>query len=369
MRVYLIKTPEFSEEEFQNIYNLLETFEGPLEFLKIDLDFDKEKFPFLKKFYRDFKFKYESDTSKIYLNNERGMPLSWRELFSLCTYYRETFKIEICDFVVLLTNRRNALNWFSAFDINRNIFVHTNEWDSFTNANPKYPIAYQIIENVMQFFMKLDIGNPNDPNIHFKPRGCMNDFCNNKGDVIIKMQTANICNDCMKKIHTENIENNLIAQAFRIFDGVRNELIFKTRAINHNNTIQYAITVTKQNRIFVGDLEIRLTPLRKTLYLFFLRNKLVNENGILFNELSNYYQDLLKIYMKLTVSSEQEVIETRINSLVNSLGNTFAMEKSKINSIISDTLGQDLADSYIISGQRLMSYKIKLSSDLIQIQN
>lgn len=368
MRIYLLKTPEFSEEEFQNTYSLLETFEGPLEFLKVDLDFDKEKFPFLKKFYPDFKFEYESDIKKIEFDTERGTPLSWRELFSLCTYYRDTFKIEPNDFVVILTNRRNALNWFSAFDKMRNIFVHTNEWDSFTNANPKYPIAYQIVENVIEFLMKLDIENPNNPYIHMQPKGCMNDFCYNKEKVILKLQTANICDFCMDKIHNENIEKDIIEQTFRIFEGVRNELIFKKRTKAQNENIQLPITVTKQNKIFIGNLEIRLTPLRKALYLFFLKDKQTNANGILFNNLSDFRADLFNIYNRVAVSSEVEMLENRVNSLVNQLGNTFSMEKSKINSIITDTLGNELAAHYIISGQRLMPFKINLSKDLIQFQ-
>ncbi|TAG58974.1 MAG: hypothetical protein EAZ27_01125 [Cytophagales bacterium] len=142
MKIYLLKTPDLSEQEFNNVYNLLDTFEGPLEFLKVDFEFDTDKFAFLKKFYPDFKFKYESDITKTKFDNERSIPLSWRELFSLCAHYRHSFNLLSTDFVVLLTNRRNALNWFSAFDNDKNIFVHTNEWETYTNANPKYPIAH-----------------------------------------------------------------------------------------------------------------------------------------------------------------------------------------------------------------------------------
>lgn len=366
MRIYLLKTPEFSEDEFHNVFSFLETFEGPLEFLKVDLDFDKEKFPFLKKFYPEFKFKYESDITKIEFDNERGAPLSWRELFSLCQYYRKTFNIESTDFVVLLTNRRNALNWFSAFDKNKNIFVHTNEWETFTNANPKYPIAYQVVENVIQQLMKLDIDNTNSEFIHKTPNGCMNDFCDNKKEVILKLKTADICETCRNKIQSEKIDNKVIEQAFRIFDGVRNELIFK---IQPQPQQQPPITITNQNKIFIGNLEIRLTPLRKTLYLFFLKNKQINEKGILFNNLSDFGAELLNIYKKVTVTGDLERINNSINSLVSQRGNSFAMEKAKINSIISETLGDNLATEYIISGQRLKPFKINLSKDLIQFQH
>lgn len=231
---------------------------------------------------------------------------------------------------MLLTNRRNALNWFSAFDASRNIFVHINEWDTFTNANPKCPIAYQIIENVLQFLMKLDINDPDNSNIHKTPKGCMNDFCNNKEEIILKLQTANICEKCIAKIHSAHIDHAIIEQAFRIFEGVRNELIFKKQVKFQHNAMLLPVTISKQHKIFVGNLEIRLTPLRKTLYLLFLKNKITNGNGILFNNLRDFKAELLAIYRKVTVSTEIELLDARINALVNPLGNTFSMEKSRI---------------------------------------
>lgn len=366
MKIYLLKTPDLSEEEFLNVYNLLDTFEGPLKFSKVNLDFDKEKFPFLT--YPDFTIKYKSDSEISKFEHEIDTILSWEELFSLCTYYRETFKINPNDFVVVLTDRRNELNWFSKFDKKRNIFVHTNEWDSFTNANPKYPIAYQIIENVMQFLMNLDIENAHNPYIHIRPKGCMNDFCQNKQEVILKLQTANICEVCLDKIHFENIDNDIIEQVFSIFEGVRNELIFKRRTKAKNSSIHLQITVTNQNKIFIGNLEIRLTPLRKTLYLFFLRHKLNNIDGILFNNLSDFREKIFEIYRQVAVEGETDKLKTRINALVNPLEDRFSQEKSKINAIISDTLGINIAKDYIISGGRNEPSKINISKDLIQFQ-
>lgn len=366
MTIYLLKTPELSEEKFQNTCNLLETFEGPLKFLKVDLEFDKEKFPFLKKFYPDFKFKYASDVTKIEFNQDRGTPLSWQELFSLCTHYRETFNIEKTDFVVLLTSRRNALNWFSSVDNSQNIFVHTNEWDSFTNANPKYPIAYQVLENIMQFLMKLDIENLNEPNIHKNPKGCMNDFCNNKEDVILKLQTANICDKCMEKIHAENIDTEIIEQAFRIFEGVRNELIFKKRTTIQKKAAQLPLTITNRNKILIDklNLEIRLKPMEKALYIFYLKQK----EGVLFKNMVDYQSDLFEIYGKISTSDDTEVQEERIRLLVNPLENSFNVQKARINKTITDLLGEEIAQFYKIDGTAGNPFKINLSKDLIQFQ-
>jgi hypothetical protein len=367
MRIYLLKTPEFSEDEFNNVFSFLDTFEGPLEFLKVDLDFDKEKFPFLKKFYPDFKFKYESDITKIEFNSERGTPLSWRELFSLCVHYRKTFNIDPNDFVVLLTNRRNALNWFSAFDNDRNIFVHTNEWDIFTNANPKYPIAYQVLENIVKQLMQLDIDNTDSEFVHKSAKGCMNDFCNNKEEVILRLQTANICDKCMEKIQSEGINEEIIEQTFRIFEGVRNELIYKKRKPKQVKIEPLPVTITSQNKILIElpKLELRLKPMEKALYLFYLKQ----EKGILFKDLIDYKSQLLEIYRKVSTSDDLDEQEKRIKSLVNPLEGSFNIQKSRINKTVTDILGEEMSLFYKIDGTAGNPFKINLPKHLIQYQS
>ncbi|MEN9549662.1 MAG: hypothetical protein RIR12_2253 [Bacteroidota bacterium] len=367
MKIYLLKTPEFSAAELQPVIDLLDTFEGPLVFQKIDYAFDLAQFPFLQKYYPDFTFKYPTKNTKIHYHHERGLPLSWRELFSLCSFYRETFEIDSNDFIVLLTNRRNALNWFSAFDAHRHIFVHGNEWDSYTNANPKYPIAYQIVENILQFLMKLDINDPTTPYFHRTPKGCMNDFCNNKEEIILKLQTANICDHCMEAIHNAQVDATIVEQAFQIFEGVRNELIFKKRVVSKKETSPYPLTITANHKIIIEKLnvEIRLTPLHKTLFLFFLQQ----QEGILLKELVDHKPVLLKLYTQFSVSDNAKENELRINTLVNPSENSFTMIKTKINKTITDLLGKELAKYYKIEGKRAQPFHIQLSKSLIQYQH
>jgi hypothetical protein len=216
--------------------------------------------------------------------------------------------------------------------------------------------------------MNLDIENTHNPYIHIQPKGCMNDFCQNKQEVILKLQNANICETCVEKIRHENIDNKILQQVYKIFDGVRNELVYKNRTTEQNADLRLAITVTNQNEIFIGNLEIRLTPLRKTLYIFFLKNKLNNENGILFNHLSDFRIELMNIYQQVGVAGEIEILKTRINALVNPLEDRFSQEKSRINAIITEILGKNIAKNYLISGGRNEPSKINISNDLIEFQ-
>ncbi len=364
MKVHLIKTPEYSPEDFRDVSELLNSFDGALEFVASEYEFDKEQFPFLQKFYPDFKFKYESDIKKLNFNKELGLPLSWRELFSLCDFYRTTFNINETDFIIVLTIRRNALNWFSHCE-NKNAFVHTGDWEYFTDANPKYPVAHQIVENVMQSLMKLDTVNIPNINVHTDSRGCMNDFCQNKGQIILKLRTADICPDCIEKIQEENIDHNIVNQVLKIFEGIRNELLFKQKFKKQVTPVP--ITINERNQIILpqlGNLEIRLNPLFKTLYIFYLRHT----EGVRLNELNDFRSELLSLYRRLSVADNNQTIELRITDLVNPIGGSFSQKKSKLNKIITDLLGEPLAKFYRIEGEPGEPFKINLPNKLIDIR-
>jgi hypothetical protein len=76
----------------------------------------------------------------------------------------------------------------------------------------------------------------------------------------------------------------------------------------------------------------------------------------------------MNIYRKLAVEGDMDILKTRINALVNPLEDRFSQEKSRINSIISDILGESKAKDYIISGGRNEPSKINISNDLIKFQ-
>ncbi len=364
MKIYLIKTPEYESVNFRDACDFLSSFDGVLEFIATEYVFDKEQFPFIKNVYPDFKFKYEYDIKKINFNKKFGLPLSWKELFLLCDFYRNTFNIDASDFVVLLTLRRNALNWFSHCE-NKNAFVHTGDWGYFTDANPKYPIAYQVVENVMQSLMKIDTVTIPNINIHINSRGCLNDFCQNKEQIILKFRTADICAVCIEKIKEENIDQRIVSQVSEILEGIRNELLFKQKFKKQIDPV--SIIINARNQILLPDLnnlELRLNPLFKTLYIFYLKHT----EGVRLNELNDFRAELLSLYQTLSVAYNNQTIELRITDLVNPIGGSFSQKKSKLNKIITDLLGEPLAKFYRIEGEPGEPFKINISANLIDIR-
>ena len=357
MKVYLIKTPEYDLENFEEVHELLNSFDGPLNFIADKYEFNEEQFPFLQKFWADFRFPaYESDTQKISFDKDRGNPLSWRELFSLCEFYRSTFKVKKDDFVVLLTVRRNALNWFSHCDANRNIFVHAGDWEYYTKAPQKFPVAYQVVENIMQHLMKIDIEQKPNPYIHEEPLGCMNDLCQNKQQISLKLRTGDICFDCLSKMREENIDDEIVNQAIGIFEAIRNQLLFK-QGFTRNLTPK-PVKIDSNGKIFIGDKQIDLNPLESTLFIFFITNK----EGTSLNDLEQFREKLLNIYQIIRPAGEA----SKIDSLIKPKGTgTFPKNKSSLNKKLKEQIGEPLVNFYYLNGNRGDAFKISLNADYI----
>ncbi|MCY7361755.1 MAG: hypothetical protein LH629_06760 [Ignavibacteria bacterium] len=47
MKVHLIKTPEYDQLSLEGVSELLNTFDGPLEFILNDFNFNTSQFPYL----------------------------------------------------------------------------------------------------------------------------------------------------------------------------------------------------------------------------------------------------------------------------------------------------------------------------------
>lgn len=371
MKVHLIRTPEYSNQDLHEVTDLLSSFAGLVQFVESEFIFDPYKFPFLR---LDVVSEMCLMDEPVFKKNPKNYKedkynhviLKWDQLLELCNHYRKTENIPSEDFVFLLTERSNEWNWFSFIDENKNGFVQVEGWMNYINVNQKYPASYQIAENILQALMKIDVINIPNKYVHQIARGCVNDFCENKQDVTLKLRTADICPDCVEKIEEENIDRNIIHQIMEIFEGIRKEILFKQKF--KKQVIPVQIKLNEKNKIVLPELdnqEIRLNPLFKTLYLFFLKH----QEGIRLKELSGYKAELLSLYKKLSVFDETAAeMDAKITDMVNPHSGSFSQKKAKINKIIKDLLGEPLAGFYRIDGQPGEAFKINIPQNLIDIR-
>jgi hypothetical protein len=360
MNIYIIKTPEYKTQNLEEVHELLCSISGPLNFIADKTKFTQNLLPFREIFSTDTYYQADaSEIKKIKSQKEIEKPLSWKELFELCKFYRKISNIKKNDYVVLLTSRKNELNWFSHCDENKNIFVHTKDWDYYIKAPEKFPIAYQVVENVMQNLMGLNLEVNPSPYIHNEPLGCMNDFCQNKQQIILKLRTGDICRECLQKIQQEKIDDEIVNQVIGLFEVIRTQLLFKqgfTRNLNPKRVV-----ITQEGKIFIGEKKINLNPLESTLFIFFLKHK----EGISLNELQSHKQELLKIYKKIRPSAE----ESKIDELVKPYheNGTFSVNKSRLNKNLKSKLGEQLANFYYLDGNRGEAFKISISADFVDV--
>ena len=123
------------------------------------------------------------------------------------------------------------------------------------------------------------------------------------------------------------------------------------------------IKVTRDFRILLPlyDMEIKLPPVQKAVYLLFL----IHLEGISFKDMPDYQNELFLIYRKIAIRGmKQKHLET-ITDLVNPLSNSMNEKCSIIKKRITALLDDDLAKHYYISGGRAESKKIDIRPTLV----
>ena len=104
-------------------------------------------------------------------------------------------------------------------------------------------------------------------------------------------------------------------------------------------TADYRIMLTDYNK------EIKMTPLPKAVFFFFLRHP----EGVIFKHLIDYKDELLEIYKNLTVSEDEQKIKESIDSITDSTKNSINEKCSRIREAFIKEICEDLAENYFIT--------------------
>ena len=93
-----------------------------------------------------------------------------------------------------------------------------------------------------------------------------------------------------------------------------------------------------------GGVQIKLTPMERTLYILFLRYP----DGINADELWRYWDELCDIYGSQTVYDDIDLIEDAVEGICDEEKVTWYTNVSRIKKKISDKIGKRAAEQYII---------------------
>lgn len=361
MNIYITCTPEFSESKLDEVISLLSSIHGELEFIKCE--------PLTEAQFKRLSKKSE-DIRQI-------SSLSFEEYFDLIQGYREMVKtpsnnsFKEDEFIIMISSIRHNLNWFSAFK-KRNVFIHGVEWDLISDVDSKFGIAYQCIENIFQSLIDLDIVNyTQEPNIHMKAIGCINDFCQHKPEILKKLQTANICQSCYERSVRKGVSDLITAHISEIMEEIRKEFVISKKFSRKANLENVRVDVN--GNIFVGNKNIKMNTLPKVMYICFLKNI----NGIPSGKICENEKQFAQIYKLLRQNHDEYAVRKMCCNTIK-YGNkterikpTFELYRSRIKEALSKELSKTISNFYHINlmedQDNINIFKVNLTNNYLDI--
>ncbi len=356
--LWLVRSPEYNVFKFWDVLNLLKSYKGVIRFDTKEPEVNEQ----------------EGITHQDIAQEITSKELSW--FFEKCNEFRKHEDIGDQEMVVFLTDLPNhPNNFFNGidFDTGLNLMVQTSGWDSyFPGSDERYPVAYHVAASVL---IRKWFDNMTDAQqqLNFTPKGCMMDYCPQKDQVSFKMRTADISEVALQDMRERKVDPNLINHILSIFEGLRKNMLFKSRWLL--NPIPQPLTIKGIKKEFyfknLGNLKINLSPLHRVVYIFLLQYN--NPEGFDPNDLVNHQNDLYQIYNsmfyeQLLPEDGERYTERRakIEAICNI--NDQSNWESKISLIsrtFNEALGLDLAKLYVIQGGRGIKKKIEIDRQYI----
>jgi len=373
MNIHLIKDSELSSETFSETFDLLNQVKGSISFIAhfddirivdteaVDVVFSKEEFE-----RSDF-----MDSICCSIAHDTEFPIlrsvsTPKEILKECSIFRYNKDIGDDEIVILLTETPNSLNWFK-YGYSNNAFINTSDFGYYISCDTAYPLASQISTLILQILMFDDL-NHLLKNVHMERSiGCVNDFCENKHDVILQFKTADICSDCQKIINDSGIPYKIVCQIIDTLEMLRSKMLAIEK---YKQSIRKSpIRIDKESgNIIIEDLDnymIKLTPLEKTVYHFFL----AHPKGVLAYEISDYENEFKEIYNQYSTISDFQKHNKYIGDLLSPMTNSMQEKLSKIRKKFKDVLGHHNYEDYVVKKDEIDGkYKVSLDRELIKTE-
>jgi len=213
----------------------------------------------------------------------------WDEIFNVTHSFLANKQEE--HMALFLVNGSNEANWFAAQSphSSRMAFVHTEAEENY-GFSTFHRVAYHVLAVLTR---SLFYGNLTDAFKHYheKTIGCMNDFTSNKSEVVTKVRSGYICQDCLNDM--KNAANAhpmaipFLKAVIGAFAEIRQQVnhIDLTALIGGEESIELHVTQGHNFSVKIGRKEIALEfgeGWDKALYLYLLDHP----EGLIIKDLS-----------------------------------------------------------------------------------
>jgi hypothetical protein len=339
MEVFITGTPEINNDEIGRVVDFLNCQKGPINFIDLEVLSKESLERIIEDYNPDYGFQVES-LNKISKSYRFKNDLHFSQYLVVLTSYK-------LDFEYYNTEKK----WFSYFR-DKDFFIRTNDWETFSRNLPHIAIAHQTVECLFQSLQGYPLGHFD--NYHLKPIGCINDFCSNENDISIKFNSGRICDQCVE-LASQNASIDVLIQIKEIIDLVRNELSdFKSILLSRQIP---SLRVTENLEIFIGDTLIPFDPKRKMFYLYMLLHK---DEYISIESLRSNLDGLKTLFNLLKRGTSLKPIFTLLNLITEDDGRHFTKgDKSKavknvkdlrneISNILRENVNAEIARLYSI---------------------
>lgn len=338
MKIHITCTEEFANSKLEDVTKILNKVAGEIIFRKNNV----------------LTHSFISLNNSKFTNPESYFSLSFDELFNICNFHRiisnqnSQDQISPEDYVVLITSIRNDRNWFSAVN-DKNIFIHSKSFETNTDRDDIFGVAYNILVNIFQSLLGLNYETLiNSPVVHKESIGCINDFCKNKKNVILKLRTGYICDDCIENAIKSNVSPQLLIHLHEILQDIR--LNFMNISKIKQKLTPKNIRIDINGDIYIGETNLQLPYIQKTLYYLYLSHP----EGILTRSLCNIdsANEIYAIYKAFYPNAFNPNPIVNLCKPTSSSNSTYSRTKSALHSSIRKSLGNQISSFYEILDTR-----------------
>jgi hypothetical protein len=141
-----------------------------------------------------------------------------------------------------------------------------------------------------------------------------------------------------------------------------NDLLYSSFSFSNQKLSRLTIdNKYKLNLTDYDNIEIKLTPLPKTLFIFMLRHP----KGVFFKELYLHRKELIEIYGEIGNRLDMSAIQKSINDMTDARSNSINEKCARIKEAFISKIDNSLARNYYITGAKSEAKSIILDRSLV----
>ena len=298
-------------------------------------------------------------------------------------FTQEDFSMSVADQLnINLCDDRACLVWYND---DLGIFEHTEPQDSFEALHEQVYNKFNAVLGSIDSDYSFSVGSVDAaeeisdycqhlPMEEIEPSSCQRQSRENKSfwrsRIPVERNLYDLCDDIDDEVESAPIsspELDLLAQEAKeaidklLLSGFSAEVI---KGWLDQKVKLSRIRITKRNKILLVDydIEVKMGPLPKTVFLFFLRHP----EGMRFVDLQDYKQEIYDIYSRLAVSDDLDKIKRSVDLLTDPFDNSINEKCTMIKYAFQKVVKDDIASNYYVSGKQGHVMKIPLDRTLVE---